>query len=136
VTIELEGSTRTPPKTPPPPAINDVLFKAEGQGRIAVAFERPRPEHPSGRVTITCLSGGEESSAIFEPELWYHLPGAIVTFEPTTGEPAESAAPGKEIVLGRYVARNVPQDLRLTFKAIFTREPLAPRTKVEPRAPR
>ena len=136
VTMELEGSPASPSTKGSPPAVNDVLFKAEGRGRIAIAFERPKPERPNGRVTITCLSGGEESSASFEPELWYHLPGAIVTFEPTTGEPADSAAPGKEIVLGRYVARNVPQDVRLTFKAVFTREPLAPRTKTELRAPR
>jgi hypothetical protein len=142
VTMEVEGASApvaaNPPhaEIPPPPKLNDVLFKAEGDGQISVAFKRPSPEHPNGRVTIACLSGGEESSAEFEPELWYHLPGAIVTLEPTGVEPKDQAVLGKEIVLGRYVARNIPTDIRLTFKAIFTRDPVAPRTKAAPRSRR
>jgi hypothetical protein len=100
-----------------------------------VAFKRPTPEHPNGRVTIRCLSGDEESAAEFEPELWYHQPGAIVTVEPTGADANGHVEPGKEIVLGRYVARNIPKDLRLTFKAVFTREPVAPRTKSSPKPP-
>jgi hypothetical protein len=132
VTMEISGTTGSPSAHSAPPIINDVLFKAEGRGRIAVAFKRPWPEHSNGRVTITCDSGGEESSASFEPELWSHLPGAIVTLEPAAGESNEAVNPGKELVLSRYTARNIPRDLRLTFKAVFTRDPLPPRTKAEP----
>lgn len=135
VTMEVEGASG-PGQANPPPRTNDVLFKAEGDGRISIEFKRPWPEHPNGRVTIRCLSGDEESSATFEPELWYHIPGAIVTIEPPGIEPNDSAAPGKEIILGRYVARNIPKDIRLNFKAVFTKEPLAPRTKAAPRPPR
>ncbi len=136
VTMEVEGTSASNAAIPPLPSLNDVLFKAEGSGRISVAFNRPSPEHPNGRVTIRCVSGDEECSAEFEPELWYHLPGAIVTFEPASTDSKDSAVLGKEVVLGRYVARNIPKDIRLTFKAVFTREPVAPRTKAEPRPPR
>jgi hypothetical protein len=132
VTMEVEGTSVA---NPPVPFVNDVLFKAEGNGRISVGFKRPSPEHPNGRVTIRCLSGEEESTAVFEPELWYHLPGAIVTLESTGNDQKDQAVPGKEVVLGRYIARNIPRDIRLTFKAVFTREPVAPRTKAEPRPP-
>jgi hypothetical protein len=136
VTMEVEGLSGSNPDHPAVPIVNDVLFKAVGDGRISVAFKRPTPELPNGRVTINCLSGDEDSSAVFEPELWYHQPGAIVTFEASGGEPKERAAPGKEVILGRYVARNIPRDIRLTFKAVFTKEPVAPRTKSSPRPPR
>jgi hypothetical protein len=133
VTMEVDGASAPNAANPPLPPLNDVLFKAEGSGRISVAFNRPSPEHPNGRVTIRCVSGDEDCSAKFEPELWYHLPGAIVTFEPPSADSKDPAVLGKEVVLGRYVARNLPKDIRLTFKAVFTREPVAPRTKAEPR---
>ena len=136
VTMEVDGPSGPNPDRPAVPIVNDVLFKAEGDGRISVAFKRPTPDLPNGRVTIRCVSGDEESSAIFEPELWYHQPEAIVTLEATPPEAKERAVAGKEIVLGRYVARNIPRDIRLTFKAVFTREPVAPRTKAAPRPPR
>jgi len=137
ISMEIEGTAAPNSAHPDIPILNDVLFRAVGDGRIAVGFKRPTPELPQGRVTITCLSGGEESSAIFEPELWYHQPGAIVTLESSVvGDSKEKADPGKEVVLGRYVARNIPRDIRLTFKAVFTREPIAPRTKTAPRPPR
>ena len=138
VTMEIEGVPGSNPgaTTPGPPSVNDVLFKAEGDGRVSVTFKRPWPEHPNGRVTIRCLSGEEESSAKFEPELWFHLPGAIVTLESPPGEPPNAVVPGKEVVLGRYVARNIPHDLRLTFKAVFSRDPVAPRTKAGVKPPR
>ena len=131
VTMEVEGTTASAV-----PTVNDVLFRAQGDGRISVAFKRPWPGHPDGRVTIACRSGEEESSSEFEPELWYHKPGAIVTFEPPGPEPIEPVAAGKEIVLGRYVARNVPRDVRVSFKAVFAREPVAPRTKAGAKPPR
>jgi hypothetical protein len=133
VTMEVDGGSGANPAAPP---INDVLFKAEGNGRISVAFKRPSPEHPNGRVTIRCSSGEEESSAEFEPELWYHLPGAIVTLESSGADQKDQAVPGKEVVLSRYIARNIPKDIRLTFKAVFTKEPVAPRTKAAPKPAR
>jgi hypothetical protein len=136
VTMEIEGNSAPNPAHPMPLSTNDVLFKAVGDGRLSVAFKRPSPEHPNGRVTIRCLSGDEDSSAEFEPELWYHLPGAIVTFEPSVGDSNEPVVIGKEVVLGRYVARNLPRDIRLTFKAVFTRDPVAPRTKAGLKPPR
>jgi hypothetical protein len=136
VTMEIEGTSGANPGRPLPPSLNDVLFKAEGDGRLTVVFKRPGPGLPNGRVTIHCLSGGEESSAELEPELWYHLPGAIVTFEPAAGDPKDQVVAGKEVVLGRYVARNLPRDIRLTFKAVFTKDPVAPRTKAGLKAPR
>jgi hypothetical protein len=126
VTLEIEGNSKS--SRPTPMSINDVLFKAVGEGRISLAIKRPWPEHPNGRVTIGCCSGTEESSAEFEPELWFDKPGAIVTFESVGSDSASLTGEGKEIVLGRYVARNVPQDIRLTLKAMFTREPVTPRT--------
>ncbi len=138
VTMEVDGASAPVPATSkaPSPILNDVLFKAVGDGRISVAFKRPSAENPNGRVSIRCLSGDEESSAEFEPELWYHMPGAIVTFEPTVGDSNDPAAHGKEVILGRYVARNIPRDVRLTFKAVFTGQPIAPRTKAAPRPTR
>jgi hypothetical protein len=133
VTMEVEGISGS---TLVPTSLNDVLFKAEGQGRISVAFKRPWPEHPNGRVTIGCVSGLEESSAVFEPELWFHRPGAIITLESPLGEPSNPVVEGKEVVLARYVARNTPQELRLTFKAVFTKDPVAPRTKAGIKPPR
>lgn len=129
VTMEVDGASASEAGQASPSSLNDVLFKAEGDGRIVVEFKRPSPGHPEGRVTIRCLSGGEESSAVFEPTLWYHLSGAIVTFEPPAAD-FGPVAPGKEVVLGRYVARNVPRDVRLTFKAVFSKDPVAPRTQV------
>jgi hypothetical protein len=134
VTMEVERSSTS--TTPIPVSLNDVLFKAEGDGRILIAFKRPWPEHPNGRVTIRCQSGGEESSAEFEPELWFHLPAAIVTFESPPGEASGAVVERKEIVLGRYVARNIPQDIRLTFKAVFSRDPVPPRMKAGIKPPR
>jgi hypothetical protein len=134
VTMEIEGVAGS--STPVPISLNDVLFKAEGQGRISVAFKRPWPEHPNGRVTIACFSGPEESSAVFEPELWFHQPGAIITFDSPLGEPSNPVVEGKEVVLARYVARNIPRELRLTFKAVFTKDPIAPRTKAGIKPPR
>ncbi len=136
VTMEVAGARERTRRIPAAPTIKDVLFKAEGDGRIWVAFMRPSPEHPNGQVTIRCVSGDEDCSAKYEPELWYHLPGAIVTLESAGGDQKDQAVPGKEVVLGRYVARNIPRDIRLTFKAVFTREPVPPRTKAEPRPPR
>ena len=138
VTMEFGGVPGpTSSHLPAPPAsLNDVLFQAEGNGRLTVTIKRPWPEHPNGRVTIRCLSGQEESTAEFEPELWFHLPGAIVTFETPLGEPSNPVVEGKEVVLGRYVARNIPQDIRLTFKAVFTRDPITPRTKAGVKPPR
>jgi hypothetical protein len=133
VTMEVEGISGSTPVTT---SLNDVLFKAEGQGRISVAFRRPWPEHPNGQVTIGCVSGSEDSSAVFEPELWFHQPGAIITLESPLGEPSNPVVEGKEVVLARYVARNISRDLRLTFKAVFTREPVAPRTKAGIKPPR
>ena len=133
VTMEVEGTSGATRRSRPPPTIKDVLFKAEGDGRISVEFMRPWPEHPNGQVTIRCISGDEDSSANYEPELWYHIPGAIVTLESAGRDQNEQATHGKEIVLGRYVSRNIPKDIRLSFKAVFTKEPVAPRTKAEPR---
>jgi hypothetical protein len=126
VTLEIEGTSKS--SKPTPLFINDVLFKAIGEGRISLAIKRPWPDHPNGRVTICCCSGAEESSAQFEPELWFDKPGAIVSFESVGGDSTSLVGEGKEIVLGRYVARNVPQDIRLTLKAIFSKEPVSPRT--------
>ena len=81
VTMEVEGTSGANAANPAAPTIKDVLFKAEGDGRISVAFMRPSPEHPNGQVTIRCVLGDEDCSAKYEPELWYHLPGAIVTLE-------------------------------------------------------
>ena len=134
VTMEVEGISGS--AAPVPPSLNDVLFKAEGQGRISVAVKRPWPEHPNGRVTIRCVSGSEESAAEFEPELWFHLPGAIITLESPLGDPSNPVVEGKEVVLARYVARNIPRDIRLTFKAVFTRKPAIPRTKAGMKPPR
>jgi hypothetical protein len=138
VTMEVGGTSGPTPNASSAdlPKLNDVLFKAEGDGRITVSIKRPWPEHPNGRVTIRCLSGQEESTAEFEPELWFHLPGAIVTFESPLGEPSNPAVEGKEVVLGRYVARNIPHDIRLTLKAVFTKDPVAPRTKAGIKPPR
>jgi hypothetical protein len=133
VTMEIEGISGS---TVVPGPLNDVLFKAKGQGRISVGFKRPWPEHPNGRVTISCVSGSEESSAEFEPELWFHQTGAIVTLESPLGEPSNPVVEGKEVVLARYVARNTAHDLRLTFKAVFTKKPLPPRTKAGIKPPR
>jgi hypothetical protein len=134
VTMETEGTSSS--TAPAPPTINDVLFKADGDGRLSIAIKRPWPEHPNGRVTIRCLSGEEASSADFEPELWFHVPGAIVTFESPLGEASNPVVEGKEVILGRYVARNIPKDIRVTFKAVFSREPIAPRVKAGIKPPR
>ena len=127
VTMEIEGTS--PSTVPTPPVLNDVLFHAVGDGIVSVTFKRPWPGHDNGQVTIRCLSGEEESTASFEPELWFHQPAAIVTFESPVGEPSNPAVEGKEIVLARYVARNIPKDVRLTFKATFTRQPITPRIR-------
>ncbi len=129
VTMEVDGASAPEGGHAALASLNDVLFKAQGDGRIVVEFKRPSTGHPEGRVTIRSLSGGEESSAVFEPTLWYHLSGAIVTFEPPAADTGP-VAPGKEVILGRYVARNVPRDVRLTFKAVFSKDPVAPRTQV------
>jgi hypothetical protein len=126
VTLEIEGNSNN--SKPVPMSVNDVLFKAVGEGRISMAIKRPWPEHPNGRVTICCCSGSEESSADFEPELWFHKPGAIVTFESVGGDPLGPMSEGREVVLGRYIARNVPHDLRVTLKAMFSKDPVTPRT--------
>ena len=138
VTMEIGGTPGTSSGEAPavPASLNDVLFKAEGDGRLTFSIQRPSPEHPNGRVAIRCLSGKEESTADFEPELWFHLPGAIITFESPLGEPSNPVVEGTEVVLGRYVARNIPHDIRLTFKAAFTRDPVAPRTKAGIKPPR
>ncbi len=134
VTMEVEGISVTP--RPGVTTINDVLFRAEGPGRIGIGFRKPWPGHPEGRVTIRCESGDERSRAEFEPELWFGHPAALVTFESTVGEPSDPVAEGREIVLARYVARNLPRDLRLTLKAVFTRGPTPPRVKAGSRPPR
>ena len=136
VSMEIDGLPGPNPAQPLPPSLNDVLFRAQGDGRISVVFKRPSPDHPRGRVTIRCTSGDEESSAEFEPELWYHVPGAIVTFETAPDDPTDPVLPGREVILGRYVARNIPRDIRLTLKAVFTADPVAPRTKAGLKAPR
>ncbi len=127
VTMEIEGTSD--PKTQIPPFVNDVLFKAEGDGRLTISFKKPWPEHENGRITIRCLSGEEESSAEFEPELWFHHPGAIITIESPLGEPTNPVVEGKEVILARYVARNISHDIRLNFKAVFSREAVPPRVK-------
>lgn len=132
VTMEIERTSASPAA----PTVNDVLFRASGSGRISVGFRRAWPGHDEGRATIRCRSGEEESEAVFEPELWFRHPSAIVTFESPLGEPSNPVAEGREIVLGRYVARNLPVDIRLTLKAVFSKDPIAPRVKAGPRPPR
>ena len=127
VTMEIEGNSVS--TAPVPPFVNDVLFKAEGDGRLSVTFKRPWPGHENGRVTIRCFSGEEESTADFEPELWFHQPAAIITIESPPGDPSNPVVEGKEMVLARYVARNIPRDIRLNFKAVFSREVVPPRVK-------
>jgi hypothetical protein len=126
VTLEIDGSVSSSKSSPI--SVNDVLFKAAGDGSIALTIKRPSVDHPKGLLTITCLSGTEESSAEFEPELWFEKPGAIVTFEPVGGENSVPISEGTEVILGRYVARNLPQDIRLTLKAMFSKKPVPPRT--------
>jgi hypothetical protein len=131
VTLEVQESSSN--GEPAPHSLNDVLFKAVGDGRICLTIKRPWPEHPNGRVTIACRSGGEESSADFEPELWFHKPGAIVTFESVGGESSSPVGEGTEVILGRYVARNLPHDIRVTLKAMFSKKPTPPRTNAGPK---
>ncbi|WP_435007772.1 hypothetical protein P12x_005037 [Tundrisphaera lichenicola] len=116
------------------PTINDVLFRAEGDGRISIIFHKPKPGQHDGRVTIRCESGGEESEAEFEPDLWMEHPTAIVTFDPPPTEPADTIAEDREIVLARYIARNMPQDIRLTLKAVFSKASVPPRVKAKAKA--
>jgi hypothetical protein len=134
VTMEVEKSSSSPGQATT--TVNDVLFRAVGDGRISIGFKKPSPGHHEGRVTIRCLSGGEESEADFEPETWLSHPSAIVTFEPIPADFAQPVVEGREIVLVRYLARNMPNDIRLTLKALFSKEPVAPRVKVGPRPPR
>ncbi len=132
--MEIEGASDS--KTTIPLSINDVLFKAEGDGRLTVSFKRPWPGHENGRVMIRCFSGEEESSADFEPELWFHHPTGIITVESPLVEPTNPVVEGKEVILARYVARNLPHDIRLNFKAVFSREPVPPRVKAGMKPPR
>ncbi len=130
VTLEVEGPSNN---GKPSLSVNDVLFRAVGTGRISLAIQRPFPDHPNGRVTIAGQSGTEESSAEFEPALWFHQPGAIVTFESVGGESSTVISEGKEIILGRYIARNIPHDIRVTLKAMFSTNPVPPRTNAGPK---
>lgn len=132
VTIEIttaDGSSSAAP------ILLDVLFHAVGDGRISIGFRNPSPGHHEGRVTIRCVSGTEESEAEFEPEIWLSHPSAIVTFEPAPREPSTAVVEGREVVLARYVARNIPSDIRLTLKAVFSRNPIGPRVKPGARPP-
>jgi hypothetical protein len=134
VTMEVEKTSATPGQSTT--TLNDVLFHAVGDGRISISFKRPSPGHHEGRVTIRCSSGGEESEADFEPETWLSHPSAIVTFEPIPADFAHPVEEGREIVLVRYLARNMPNDIRLTLKALFSKEPVPPRVKAGPKPPR
>lgn len=127
-TLEVESQAATGP-TPPPPTINDVVFPVRGEGTLSILFRRPTPEHHGGRVVVRCRAGGAESEAEFEPVLWFGQPSAIVTFESRVGEPSNAAAEGREVVLARYVARNAPSEIRLAFKAVFSKDPIGPRVK-------
>ncbi len=131
VTLEIDGTN--PSGHPTRISLNDVLFKAVGEGRISLTIKRPWTEHPNGRVTISCRSAGEESSADFEPELWFHKSGAIVTFESVGGEASSPVGEGREVVLSRYIARNLPHDIRMTLKANFSKTPVPPRTNAGPK---
>ena len=86
-------------------------------------------------MTLRCRSGGEESEALYEPAIWLAHPSAIVTFEPVGADPANPVAEGREVILARYVARNLPSDIRLTLKAVFSEEPVAPRVKAGVKPP-
>jgi hypothetical protein len=133
VTMEVEKTSSAPGQAST--TVNDVLFRAEGDGKISIGFKRPSPGHHEGRVTIRCLSGGEESEAEFEPEIWMSHPSAIVTFEPIPADFAHPVVEGREVVLVRYLARNMPIDIRLTLKALFSKEPVPPRVKAGPKRP-
>ncbi len=127
LTMEVESPAST--ATSPAPQINDVLFPVRGEGTLSVLFRRPTPEDHAGRVVIRCRIGESESTAEFEPTLWFGRPSAIVTFESRVGEPANAAEEGREVVLARYVARNAPSEIRLAFKAVFSKKPIGPRVK-------
>ncbi len=122
-TMEVESAS------PGGPQVNDVLFPAKGSGQLAIVIHRPTPGHLGGRVTIRCRTGEEESEAEFEPTLWFGRRTAIITFESRIGDAANPVAAGREVVLARYVARNAPTEIRLAFKAVFSRTPIEPRTK-------
>lgn len=136
VRLTMEVASGGTPNAPGVPTVNDVLFQAVGEGRIAIGFRRPTPGHPEGRVTIRCRSGDEESEAEFEPAIWLGHPSAIVTFEPVAADPANPVVEGREVVLARYVARNLPSDIRLTLAAVFSKDPIAPRVKAGAKPPR
>ncbi len=130
VTLEVEtvaGGDRTT-------SLNDVLFAAEGNGTITVEFRGPRSGHESGRVSVRCVSGAEESVADFEPGLWFGDPGASVGFESPIGK-GIMVKSGSEVVLARYHARSAGREVRLAVKAVFAGGPVAPRTQVGKKAP-
>jgi hypothetical protein len=129
--MEVEKTSATPGQGTT--TVNDVLFRAVGDGKISISFRRPSPGHHEGKVLIRCSSGGEESEADFEPETWLSHPSAIVTFEPIPSDFAHPVEEGREVVLVRYLARNMPVDIRLTLKALFSKEPVEPRVKVGPK---
>jgi len=118
VTMEVESPVSANPAAAP--QVNDVVFPVRGEGTLTILFRRPTPEaHHAGRVLVRCRAGESESEAGFEPALWFGQPSAIVTFESGVGE----------VVLARYVARNAPSEIRLAFKAVFSKTPIASRVK-------
>ena len=126
-TMEVESAASKDPARPP--TTNDVIFPVKGDGVLSILFRRPKPGEHGGRVVIRCRSGEAESEAEFEPNLWFDRPSSIVTFESKVGEAMNTPGEGHEVVLARYVARNIPAEVRLAFKAVFSDRPIAPRVK-------
>ena len=132
VTLEVEG--QLPSGRTGTTSLNDVLFRASGDGRIVLTIKKPDPTHPRGEVQLLCQSAGEESLASFEPSLWFDKPSSIVVFEPTINDAGSAPVEGREMTLGRFVARNLPQDIRVTLKAVFSARAMPPRTNAGTRA--
>ena len=104
-------------------SLNDALFRATGAGRIVVSFRKPWPGHDQGRVTVRCEEPRENSSAEFEPSLWFGDPGAIVAFASPLAGSVGPITPGAEVVLARYAAKVGSTAVSLTIKATFAAEP-------------
>ena len=125
VTIEAEVSSpggRTS-------ALNDVLFTARGAGRITLSFRKPWPGHDEGRVTVRCEAGSEDSTADFEPTLWFRDAGAVVAFEAPASASIGPVVEGSEVILARYAAKVGDRAVGLTVRATFAREPLPVRVQ-------
>ncbi len=119
VTVEAETSSGSARAS----SLNDVLFEAKGRGRIIVSFRKPWPGHDEGRVTVRCESGGEDSTAEFEPSLWFRDGGAAVAFQAhAPGEPGP-VADGAEVVLAHYAAKVGNRAVGLTIRATFAGQP-------------